>query len=62
MMVEASSTSTSMTCVKISTCKKCKSGAWNPEANSILERIHQVLGNCVRNFDLDEHDLDEDDP
>jgi len=42
--------------------QKCKSGAWNPQANSILEHIHLVLGNCLRTFDLDEGDLDEDDP
>ena len=33
-----------------------------PQANSILEYAHQVLGNCLRTFDLDEQDLDEDDP
>ena len=42
--------------------QKCKSGAWNPRANAILECIHQVLGNCLRTFDLDERNVDEDDP
>ena len=42
--------------------KKCKSGAWNPQANAILERVHQVLGNCLRTFDLEEADLSDDNP
>ena len=27
---------------------------WNPQSNSILERIHQVLGDCLTTFELDE--------
>ena len=38
-----------------------KSGAWNPQANSIVERIHQVLGNMMRTFDLDNADVNEED-
>ena len=34
----------------------------NPQANAILERIHQVIGNLVRTFDLEERDMDADDP
>ena len=34
----------------------------NPQANSILERIHQVIVNLVRMFDLQNNYLDEDDP
>ena len=41
--------------------QKCKSGAWNPQANFILESIHQVLGNCLRTFGLEKRGLDEDD-
>ena len=37
-------------------------GAWNPQANAILERIHQVLGNCLRTFDLDEAEVDAENP
>lgn len=37
---------------------------WNPQANSILERIHQVLGDGMRAFDLEntQIDPDEDNP
>ena len=35
----------------------------NPQANSILERIHQTIGNIIRTFELyDNNDLDEEDP
>ena len=34
----------------------------NPQANSILEIIHQVISNFVRTFDLQNNYLDEDDP
>ena len=33
---------------------------WNPQSNSILERIHQVLGECLTTFELDELDINED--
>jgi hypothetical protein len=34
----------------------------NPQANAILERIHQVIANMVRTFDLEENYLDDNDP
>lgn len=34
----------------------------NPQANSVLERIHQVIANMVRTFELENNYLDEDDP
>jgi hypothetical protein len=34
----------------------------NPQANAIVERIHQVIGNIIRTFELQENYLDEDDP
>ena len=34
----------------------------NSTSNEILERIHQVLGNLVWNFNIKESYVDEDDP
>ncbi len=34
----------------------------NPQANAIVERIHQVLGNMIRAFELEKHYLDDEDP
>ena len=34
----------------------------NPQANSIVERIHQVIGNMIRTFELENNYLDEEDP
>ena len=34
----------------------------NPQANAILERVHGTIGNMIRTFELDEIDLDENDP
>ena len=34
----------------------------NPQGNSILETIHQVVANMLRSFDLDNQELDEHDP
>ena len=34
----------------------------NPQANAIVERIHQVIGNIIRTFDLEENYVDEEDP
>jgi len=31
----------------------------NPQANAIIERIHQVIGNMLRTFELQDIDLDE---
>ena len=38
------------------------SGAWNLQSNAILERVHQVLGDCLRSFNLDNQELDQEDP
>src|SRR5207253_500570 len=34
----------------------------NPQANAIVERIHQVIGNIIRTFDLESNYLDDDNP
>ena len=34
----------------------------NPQANAIVERVHQTIGNIVRTFELEDNYLDEDDP
>ena len=34
----------------------------NPQANAIVERIHQVIGNIIRTFELEDNYLEEDDP
>jgi cleavage and polyadenylation specificity factor subunit 1 len=34
----------------------------NPQANAIVERIHQVIANMIRTFELEENYLDEEDP
>ena len=34
----------------------------NPQANAILERIHHVIANMIRTFDLEKNYLDETDP
>lgn len=33
---------------------------WNPQSNAILERIHQVLADCLRTFELDDAEINED--
>ena len=35
------------------------SGDWNP---SVLERVHHVLGNCLRLFNLEQKNFDPNDP
>jgi hypothetical protein len=43
--------------------KKKPSAAWNPQSNAILGRIHQVLADCIRSFNLEEsvfNELDDD--
>jgi hypothetical protein len=30
----------------------------NPQGNSIIERIHQVMGNMLRAFEVEERELD----
>ena len=42
--------------------KRKPSGAWNPQSNSILERVHQVLGDSLRALNLEEKDLHPQDP
>ena len=34
----------------------------NPQANSILERAHQTIGNILRTFQVNNHELEQDDP
>ena len=34
----------------------------NPHANAIVERIHQLIGNIIRTFELEDNYLDEGDP
>jgi transposase InsO family protein len=34
----------------------------NPQANAIVERVHQVIGNIIRTFELEDNYLDDDDP
>ena len=34
----------------------------NPQANAVIERLHQNLANIIRTFELQENYLDEDDP
>ena len=34
----------------------------NPQANSIIERIHQTIGNILRTFRVQENELDKEDP
>ena len=36
--------------------------AWNPQSNGIVERIHQVLNNGLRTFELEQRELDDNDP
>ena len=34
----------------------------NPQANAIVERVHQVIGNIIRTFELEDNYLDEENP
>ena len=34
----------------------------NPQANAIIERIHQTIGNIIRTFEVQDNYLDEEDP
>ena len=42
--------------------KAKKSLSWNPQSNAIIERIYQVLPDCLVSFDLEDMDIDSDDP
>ena len=36
---------------------------WNPQANAIVERVHQKIGNIIRTFEVqDKDDLEKDNP
>jgi hypothetical protein len=35
--------------------------SYNPQGNSIIERKHQVMGNMLRAFELEDRELDPDD-
>jgi IS30 family transposase len=42
---------------------KCRTTtSYNPQGNSIIERIPLVMGNMLRSFELEERELDPDDP
>jgi transposase InsO family protein len=42
---------------------KCRpTTSYNPQGNLIIERIHQVMVNILRAFELEERELDPDDP
>ena len=34
----------------------------NPQANAIIERVHQVIANMIHTFELEDNYLDKDDP
>jgi len=38
------------------------STTYNPQSNGIIERVHQVLGNALRTFELEDKELDTNDP
>ena len=38
------------------------STSYNPQSNDIIERVHQVLGNALRTFELEGKELDTNDP
>ena len=42
--------------------KKQRSTEYNPQSNGIIERVHQVVGDMTRTFELDEKVLDDLDP
>ena len=42
--------------------KEKPSTTYNPQSNGIIERVHQVLGNALRTFELEEKELDTNDP
>jgi len=35
---------------------------YNPQSNGIIERVHQVLGNALRNFEIESRELDDQNP
>ena len=42
--------------------KERLSTSYNRQSNGIVERVHQVLGNALRTFELEEKELDTNDP
>ena len=42
--------------------KEKPSTSYNPQSNGIIECVHQVLGNALRTFELEEKELDINDP
>ena len=42
--------------------KTRQSGTWNPRSNSVLERVNQVLGDCLRSFILGQKESSPNDP
>jgi transposase InsO family protein len=42
--------------------KRKPSTEYNPQSNGIIERVHQVLGNILRSFELERRELDETNP
>ena len=42
--------------------KEKPSTTYNPQSNGIIECVHQVLGNALRTFELEEKELDTNDP
>eukprot|EP00957_Ditylum_brightwellii_P156550 11915078-Ditylum_brightwellii.AAC.1 len=44
------------------TVKKKPITARNPQVNSIIERIHQTMGNMIRSFEVHDTSIDEKDP
>jgi hypothetical protein len=36
--------------------------SYNPQGNSVIDRIHQVMGNMLRTFELEDREMDPDDP
>ena len=39
--------------------RKKTSTDYNPQSNAIIERVHQVLGNALRSFELENRELDD---
>ena len=42
--------------------KKKTTTDYNPQSNAIIERVHQVLGNALRSFELEKRELEEKNP
>ena len=42
--------------------KAKKSLKYNPQSNGIVERVHQVIGDMLRTFELEDQELDPEDP